>query len=135
MTYKTKHFMLQELLPKRVFDARGGKGWELLDDRLLISVDSIRERYGATIINNWHNGGDRQWSGLRTPDSPYYSPYSQHTFGRAADCIVLNESAESIRQDILSNPELFPYVNGIEMGVSWLHIDVRNTDRIKRFYP
>jgi len=135
--YKCEHFSIQELVPPSVYQKRGEKAWELIDTRLLITLDRLRKRYGPTTVNNWFTGGDRQWSGLRTPDSPYYSPFSQHTFGRAADCLFNNITAEEVRQDILADPdhEDFEFINSMELGVSWLHFDVRNAKRIKTFYP
>ena len=88
--YICKHFKIQELVPPEVFKIRGEKAWELLDERALITLDAIRNRYGTTIVNDYDNGGKRKWSGLRTSESPYFSPYSQHTFGRAFDCVFFN---------------------------------------------
>ncbi|MFH2047000.1 MAG: hypothetical protein ABIK92_17870 [Pseudomonadota bacterium] len=135
--YKCKHFLIYELVPRRVFEERGEKAWELLDDRLLITLDKLRDRYGSITVNNYYWGKEREWSGLRTSDSPYYSPYSQHSFGRAADCLFADNSAEAIRQDILANPSdpAFALIGSIELGVSWLHFDIRNCDRIKTYYP
>ena len=88
-------------------------------------------------VNNYYWGKNREWSGLRTSDSPYYSAFSQHTFGRAADCLFSGISAEEVRQDILANPQDndFKLIGSLELGVSWLHFDVRNCDRIKTYYP
>jgi len=135
--YKCKHFKIHELVPKKVYEDRGEKGWMLLDDRLLITLDKLRNAYGGITINNWFWGGDRQWSGLRTSDGPYYSPYSQHTFGRAADCIFKDTTAEEARQDILANPDnpKFRDIMSIELETSWLHFDVRNCNRIMTYKP
>jgi len=135
--YKCKHFAIHELVPPKVFDSRGEKAWELLDERLLITLDGLRKRYGSMTVNNYHWGKDREWSGLRTSDSPYYSPFSQHTFGRAADCLFAKKSAEEVRQDIFANPSdpIFKLIGSVELGVSWLHFDIRNCDRIKQYYP
>lgn len=135
--YKCKHFSIHELVPRKVFEQRGCKAWELLDERLLITLDNLRERYGSITVNNYYWGKDREWSGLRTSDSPYYSPFSQHTFGRAADCLFANKSAEAVRQEILASPynSDFKLIGSIELGVSWLHFDVRNCARIKKYYP
>lgn len=92
--YKCEHFSIHELVPPHVFHKRGEKAWELLDERLLITLDRLRSRYGQMTINNYHWGKDREWSGLRTSDSPYYSALSQHSFGRAADCLFAKKSAE-----------------------------------------
>jgi len=135
--YTCKHFRIQELVPPAIYDARGEKAWELLDERLLITLDKLRDRYGPVTVNNWHSGRDREWSGLRTKDSPFYSPTSQHSFGRAADCLFSHTDAESVRQEILAAPDdaSFKLIGSIELGVSWLHVDVRNCERIKAFYP
>jgi len=134
---KCKFFAIHELVPPHVFQKRGEKAWELLDERLIITLDKLRSRYGRMTVNNYHWGKDREWSGLRTADSPYYSPFSQHSFGRAADCLFSSISAEEVRQDILANQkdEDFKLIGSLELGVSWLHFDVRNCDRIKTYYP
>ena len=137
MTYRCRYFSLHELLPPDVYYARGEMGWQLLDERLLRAIDALRDRYGPMIVNNWRWGGNRQWSGLRTPDSPYYSPYSQHTFGRAADCLFSETTAQEVRREILDYPDddAHKLIQSVELDVSWLHIDVRNCDRIMTYTP
>ncbi len=135
--YKCEHFAIHELVPPHVFNERGEKAWELLDERLLISLDLLRKRFGPMTINNYYWGKDREWSGLRTSDSPYYSKYSQHSFGRAADCLFTNKTAEEVRKEIINNPDDpdFELIGSVELGVSWLHFDVRNCQRIKTYHP
>lgn len=135
--YTCKHFSLHELVPPQVYNDRGEKAWELIDDRVLRTIDLLRERYGSMTINNYFWGGDRRWSGLRTIGSQYYSPYSQHAFGRAVDCLFKDTTAEDVRQDIrrnLHNP-IFNMIRSIELEVSWLHFDVRNCHRLKTYRP
>lgn len=60
--YKCSHFKIQELVPPAIFEARGEKAWELLDERLLITLDRLRDRFGPITVNNWHSGKDREWS-------------------------------------------------------------------------
>jgi len=134
---KCTHFAIHELVPPNVFKEREEKAWELLDERLLITLDRLRKRYGPMTVNNYYWGKDREWSGLRTKDSPYYSPYSQHSFGRAADCLFKKISAAEVRKDILNNPTDpdFELIGSLELDVSWLHFDVRNCDRIKTYTP
>lgn len=126
-------FEIRELVPRHVYEARGDRAWQLLDAGMLAVLDRLRERFGPMIVNNWHRSGEREWSGLRTPGSPYYSPYSQHSFGRAFDVLFLRADVETVRQHILANPELYPEIGGVELDVSWLHIDGRNVDGILRF--
>lgn len=133
--YKCRNFGIKELVSKGTYDIRGEKSWQLFDSRLLETIDMLRDKYGKTTINDWSWGGTSHWRGLRTADSKYYSAYSQHSFGRAADLIFNDVTAESVRQDILANPNdpVFKYINSFEEGTSWLHIDVRNVDRILTF--
>jgi len=130
--YKCKHFIIQELVSPGTFQKRGEKAWQLLDDGMLMTLDRLRDKYGKMTVNNWKWGGDREWSCLRTADSPWFSTYSQHSFGRAADIIFADVTAESVRQDILANPDefAFEFINSFEENTSWLHFDVRNCDRV-----
>jgi uncharacterized protein YcbK (DUF882 family) len=135
--YIPKWFKIYELVPPDVFEQKGKQAWEFLDDRLLITLDRLRGQFGPMTVNNYMWGGPREWSGLRTVDSPYYWRDSQHTFGRAADCLFHEIDVEHIRTHILRYPNdpRYEHIGGIELDTSWLHIDVRNTERIKTFYP
>jgi hypothetical protein len=135
--YKAKHFAIHELVPAAVYQARGERAWELLDDRLIVTLDRMRDRYGKIQMNNYVWGGEDQWRGLRTSDSPYYSPYSQHTFGRAADPMFQDITNAQVRQDILDNPffPCFEYVTSVELDTPHLHFDTRNCTRVKTYTP
>ena len=142
MTIRANHFTIQELVPRHVYEDRGDKAWELLDDRAIITLDALRERYGPMIVNNWHMVNkpswalkERQWAGLRTPQSPWGTQYSQHQHGRAFDVLFRDYLSKDVRGEILANPSIFPYIGSLELGVSWFHFDVRNCDRIKTYTP
>lgn len=126
--YKCKYFKIHELVPPNVYEERGERAWYLLDNRMLMVIDRLREKFGLMTINNYEFGGVREWAGLRTSNSPYYSAYSQHSFGRAFDIIFKDTSTDRVRNHILANQEEFPEIGGIELGTSWLHIDGRNHD-------
>jgi hypothetical protein len=51
--------------------------------------------------------------------------------------LFANHNAEDVRQQILAAPAdpTFELIGSLELGVSWLHFDVRNCDRIKTYYP
>jgi hypothetical protein len=124
--YKCEHFVIQELVPQHVYEDRGWRAWELLDDRALLTLDLLRKEFGATIVNNWHTGGDRGWSGLRTSLSPYGTQYSQHRLGQAFDCIFPHRASEDVREHVLAHPEEFPFIRELELGISWFHFSVGN---------
>jgi hypothetical protein len=102
-----------------------------IDDRLLRFDDFLREQFGPITINNWYWDGDREWSGYRPPDSPYFSQYSQHSFGRASDKIFQNVEAEEVRVWLKQNVDIWQQKTGVksitlENKVSWVHSDTRN---------
>ena len=134
---KSKYFEIHELVPKHMYNMRGNNNWRFIDERLIATIDTLKEHFssGTMTINNYKWGGDREWSGLRTSQSPDYSPTSMHSFGKAIDCIFSHYSAEEVRLYILSNKGFFPYIRGMEDTVSWLHVDVRNEDELKLFQP
>lgn len=121
------HLYLDEYIPKDLY-----LRWEkkphiligLLDKRLITADQMLRDEFGKVTINNWWAGGDRQWSGLRTPDSPYYSPTSQHSFGRASDKLFGSIPANEIRAYIQANWARLG-ITCIEEDVGWVHSDVR----------
>lgn len=134
---ESRYFKLQEFVPMEVYKARGEKAWELLDPSMIRLADKVKEAFpkGTMTINNWLWNGSRNWSGLRTPDSPYYSKYSQHSFGRAFDAVFSEYTADEVRKYILDNIDKFEELKGLELGISWLHCDVRNSKELKKFYP
>lgn len=134
---KSRNFRLEELIPKEVFEKYGEKAWWFLNPDMIKLADRIKDQFpkGSMIINNWFWGGDRNWSGFRTLYYDGYSPYSQHSLGNAFDAIFTDYNVNEVRNYILNNPDEFPELRGIELGISWLHCDTRNTDKLVKFYP
>jgi len=136
---KSSKFKIHELVPLRLFNTiHEDVLWEMIDDNLIETIDYLKEKFpeGSMTINNYIWNGDRGWSGLRTKDSSYYSPTSQHSLGKAVDIIFSAYTTDEVRKYILDNPEEFPHIGGIELVVSWLHLDVRKRvqGKIKTFY-
>lgn len=129
MTYRPEHFVIEELVPPDVFQARGQGAWELLDPRILMSADAMRKRFGAIVVNNWHKGGAFEESGFRGSTTATGARYSQHKYGRALDCKPRDASPREVFEYILAHPDEFPYVTtleDIEATPTWVHIDCRN---------
>jgi hypothetical protein len=123
----TKNLFLDEYIPRELYEkykGREGVLITLLDRRLVLSDQMLRDVFGSVTINNWWIGGDRNWSGLRTPDSPYFSQTSQHTFGRASDKIFTNTNASEVQAYILDRYRDLN-ITGMELETSWVHTDVR----------
>lgn len=133
--YITKHFEVQELVSPDIYEVRGPKAIELIDERVLITLDKLRETFGPCTVNDWLFSGDFCQSGLRTIEAPEFTQTSQHTFGRAMDCKFRDNSAQEVRLRVIENKPLFPYITFIEDDVSWFHFDVRNCERITLWSP
>ena len=127
-SYKARFFKIQELVPESVYEERGEKSWQLLDFRAVENLDSLRAQLGVPLtVNNWDIGGTRDESGLRVTGMEYYSPYSQHSFGRAFDSVCEIPAAE-IRHRLKEGSITLPHPACFEEfeGMNWLHMDVRN---------
>lgn len=141
MKYIPKHFKAHEFVPPSIFNKRGDKSFELIDSRILMTMDKLREMLGRPItVNNYYWGGSRSQSGLRTLDfygstSKYESSLSQHKYGRAVDFLVKGMSAVDVRKFIVDNKEHFPYITFMETDISWVHIDCRNCEAITTWSP
>ena len=122
-------FKPYELVDRDTYSKFGDSSLMFIDNRALETLDDLKTIFyrGTMVINNWHWNGDRQWSGLRTPESPYYSTYSQHSFGRAIDFVCSDYTPEEIRQFILNNNDKFPHIRRLEKDVNWVHFDLANT--------
>lgn len=130
--YSPRHFAPHELLP----GLSGDETWETLDptlrakldDNLLETCDAVRELLGTPCsINDYARGGERQWCGLRTPACTIGATKSQHREGKAADLHPSGVSAEMARtivRNAVAAGKLL-HLGGVELDVSWLHIDVR----------
>lgn len=132
--YTPKYFKSYELVDKTTYQKRLDFSYQLIDSRILWTIDKLREYFNSSIIiNNWKFGGNREWSGFRTKESPYYSPYSQHTTGRAIDFIVRDVNSKLVREEIKNNinKDVFKYITAIEDfdGMDWAHIDCRNWNK------
>ena len=125
---KSTKFKIEELVPLRLINLiHKDLLWKLIDDDIIIAIDKIKEVFpkGSMSINTYLWSGNRTQSGVRTKNSKYYSETSQHSLGKAIDCVFDNYSTNEVREYILANQDEFPTIGGVELGTSWLHIDVR----------
>lgn len=152
MQHIPRYFSIEELVPPHIYAERGEKAWQLLDSRMLLTIDQMREALGPMVINTWHSKkltdaySRREHSGLRTlafyeamyPNAglaAYLKSHSQHKYGRAFDAVFRDVSADDAREYVRANPQKFPYLTAIECGISWFHGDVRNVKPLMEFYP
>ena len=129
--YCPQHFQVKELVPYATWKAHGDSSLMFLDERLLRTLDLIREWFGRPmIVNNWHDGGKFEYRGYRPPDCTIGASESQHRFGRACDFDIEGLSADAARKIIMDHQydPAFQFIKRIELGTSWVHIDLANVD-------
>ena len=60
----SKNFILQEFVPKGMYEKYGDSCIWFIDNRIIEVAQFFRDRYGKPItINDWHKGGLRNHSG------------------------------------------------------------------------
>ena len=129
-----KHFVIEEFVDRETYEVFEEKSIWFVDQKLIDVMDRLRENLGQVItVNDWKWGGNFQWRGLRTKWCDIGADYSLHRLGRACDFTVRNMEAEEVRKHILTNLEKYPEIKGMELGTSWIHIDVRNSEKIVLF--
>jgi hypothetical protein len=143
--YHPTYFNIWEMVPPamgKLVESRGAYVTFniLFDERLLRTIDMLRNEFGRMQVNTWKNGGVFEYRGFRPSGCDIGARLSQHRFGRAADLIPLDSDVEHIREEILNRPNSvhFKHIGGLELDVSWLHVDVRGrhyTNKITTFTP
>lgn len=132
--YKPRHFILAELVCPHVFNKFGDVAWSFFDEKLLTTIDLLRDQLGPIYVNDWDSKGEFSQRGFRCilcqlvqnavkNGILYVSP---HMTGQAVDFEVDNMTAEKVRQWILSSQNILPYPIRLERNVSWIHLDVRD---------
>ena len=124
----TKHFNTEELVSKQVFDVIGDDAIKLFDPKALETLEAIREILNVPLIcNNWKSGGTRDDCGYRDLKCKIGASKSAHKEGKAFDLVSSKMNAATMRQRIIENQDKLPHNIRMEAGVTWLHIDTRNT--------
>ena len=116
------------------------RGMELIYGRLIKADQAFREHVNTPVyINTYGAGGDFVSSGFRVSTHKHYTPYSQHSFGRASDKKIkkgsgwmegmellklFQEFKSSISDDSVNAGRFYTAVEWPQG--KWLHTDVRN---------
>lgn len=141
MIYKCRHFILQELVCPHIYKKFGEQAWSFLDDRLLQTIDLIRDKLEKPIwINNWDSGGRYDERGYRCIQCSIVQDAiekevlyaSAHTRAQAVDFNVEGLTVYQVRAWLIGNPSVLPYPIRLEKNApTWNHLDVCNTGKNK----
>jgi len=146
MFTKPQYFSLDELVCPDVYNTYGEKAFMFFDIRLLIMLDTIRDRIGKPIfINNWQIHGNYSQRGLRCLRCDLVKVKclagemyeSAHLLGKAADFEVQGLLAEEVRLWIVAKADWWPYHIRLEKGTEWVHLDVfdQSEQKVYLFEP
>lgn len=134
MIYKPRHFILEELVCKDIFTKFGQIAWQFFDDKMLMTLDLLRDQLGPIYANNWDTGGEFDERGFRCiqcslvkkaiKDKRLY--VSPHMTGQGVDFDVQGMSAGQVRIWILSNQIKLGFPIRLEKNVTWVHLDTRD---------
>lgn len=131
--YKCKHFKIQELVSKLVYDRFKDFAWSFFDENVLKDLDTIRDYHKMPItINNWHLGGSLSQCGFRSNRDPLVASKntlycSAHMMGKAFDLHSGNVKKLYADIEALYTAGKLKAITRIESAKStkwaWCHID------------
>lgn len=131
MRYIPKYFKSYELLPPDIYENVGDNGLYLIDDRILYTLDAVREFFNSTVtVNNWKHKGKFSQRGYRNIINPK-TPNTAHRFGRAVDFEISGITSQQFRDQVVSGTlnKILIYITRIEDGVDWNHVDCMGLPR------
>lgn len=130
----TPNFYLDEFIDPSTYAARGDKSIVLMDHRIIIFAQWLRETLGKPItINNWATGGQYRESGLRVFNTTTGAKWSQHKFGRAIDIKCAGATPKQVLsvikeyENYLIQRQICTTIENTSFTPTWLHCDCRFT--------
>lgn len=129
----TANFYLDEFIPKEIYDKYGENSRWFIDYWTVQMAQAVRTFYNFPIvINDWWNGGQRNYSGFRPWDCEVGAKQSQHKMKCAIDCHQTIMSPEEWRQKIRKDYDVLKTICTLSCMESdtptWVHLDRRWTN-------
>ena len=128
------NFYLDEFVPPDIYNERGQKTIALIDHRIILAAQFLRETIDKPmIINNWWNGGKFTKRGLRNWNETVGARWSQHKYGRAFDFHVIGMTPSQVHaiimqnEEMLINHQLITVIEDLRDTPTWVHCDCRFT--------
>jgi hypothetical protein len=137
-----KKFKAYELVDRKTYDKHKDESYGLFDERLLRFLDALSSSLELNfhkkirlVCNNWHwhknpnasRSNYFQWRGLRTINYSFFNVKSYHAKGMAVDLDSPDISSKDLINYVIEHQheDWCKDIGGIEVGVNWLHVDVR----------
>ena len=129
------YFIVPEFVTRECWELLGDHALLLFDPVILEFITRVRSEIGLPIhVNTWIFGGAIDGRGFRDRKEDTGSKGSMHRFGKALDFCVQGCPAEDVREWILQNQQTLPNITRMEKGVSWVHVDTRETQTPHEIY-
>ncbi len=132
----TKNWTLEELVNNEFIQKIGARTNDFLHPELAPTLQKLRDKFGAIVVNGTFNGNIYTESGLRSPATPIGAKMSSHRFGCAADLKFYDTTPEKVQDYIVRHQSEYPTIKRMEdakVTVSWLHVEV-TTKRVGNIY-
>ncbi|HBP66240.1 MAG TPA: hypothetical protein DD730_18765 [Desulfosporosinus sp.] len=125
--YIPRNFKAHELVDQKTYEHFGQSAFQLFRDDILRGLDELRDLVNRPlIVNNWKDGGQYEWSGLRTIDCYTGAKWSPHRLGAAFDIKCPTMGVTELQKFILqqsANGNL-KTITRMELNTpTWTHID------------
>lgn len=136
----TDNFFLDEFIDPVTYSARGARSIELMDMRIILAIQYLRDITGKKItVNNWIHGKILRLRGYRPEGTRIGAKWSQHKYGRALDFNIEGMTTREVHALILEHEQVFierQWITVIEDprdSPTWIHVDCRYTgmDKIR----
>ena len=135
---ESPHFGIKELVCQHVYDKYKNFAWNFFDFRLIVTINTLRDRINKAIyVNSWDSGGKFDERGLRCPHCGIVKSktdlyMSAHCLGKGVDLEVEGLIAQEVRDWIILHKNWWPYPIRLEDGVDWVHVDTYNNEDDKK---
>jgi hypothetical protein len=130
----SENYDVREFVPKETFDKFGDKAIWFVNPNLVKFAEWLSEQFGVhAVVNNWHTGGQYQYSGYRPPTYTQGAKESQHRCHNATDNKVAGVDPERVREEIRNNfkdlHDKFGITTIEKDCPTWTHVDCRWTNQ------
>lgn len=138
------YFKTHEIVPWEVYKLLGENARNLVSGRLLHVMNMLRAQLGRSMICNTKGAGGRDQSGLRVKGQSYYKEGSQHSGNQGNKwdgdkCTAMDTVGDfdprELHAMILKDTTKYHAVKFIEIDITWLHVDVRDTAELRLWSP
>lgn len=139
--YSLRYFQMQELVDRKTFQKFEKQSQMLFREEALVALEDLRYELGRPlVVNNWREGGELEWCGLRTLDCYKGAKWSAHRLGCGFDAHCPTMSAPEVQEFIRTKHKqgLLQRIKRMEIGTpTWTHIDtfVTASSALVEFVP